>query len=180
MARNVGPVQVPLAGLYGMLGVKDGSNPDVITGFVQPTVEAAPWWLRGSQEQLAAGFTANATGNVDQNVAAQMPPNEWWYVQRMTAILYCDPTTLVAGHNLRILCHDPQNQNYYVTPLLPAVVDTAGAPLYQIGPALVYLQAVLEDLWLPPQTRITVQWFGSAVTPDVLTVSPIYGARARV
>jgi hypothetical protein len=175
VARNVGPIQVAMAGLYGMLGVKDGSNPDIITGFVQPTLDAGPWWLRATTEQLASAAFLPSTGAIDSFVLATMPPNEWWHIAHLNATLTCDTATISDTFNLEILIQDPQLNIWYRTPyLLPQT--TYGAQFS----STTSLQQNIHDLWVPPQSRILVQWLADAGGPDNLTVSPIYGTRCRV
>lgn len=180
MARNVGPVQVAMAGLYGMLGVKDGSNPDVITGFVQPTLDAGPWWLRATQEQLAPGNHLLSTGAVDFQRLALVPVNEWWHIEMLFARLNLDAATASNIHNLSLMVRDATLQDYYRTAPLPIVVNAAGDLHYQMGAGVLQLEACIRDLWIMPGSELGIMWCGDAGGPDAVDVSPVWGTRARV
>lgn len=181
MARNVGPIQVALAGLYGLLGVKDGSNPDVITGFVQPTLDATPWWLRATMNQLTQATTISATGAAQTVLLATVPQNEWWYVHRATLLGQMDITTMQPGYYVRFTILDANVGNaYYVTPPRPLAIDAAGNVYDQVGPSVARPQVTIEELWVPPGARIYVEGQGDPTNPDTFICSPLYGSACRV
>lgn len=180
MAHNVGPIQVALAGLYGMLGVKDGSNPDVITGFVQPTLEAGHWWLRATQSALRASVNVTATGALQQIQFATIPQNEWWHVESAVAVCQLDITTVQPGYGVQWVVLEPALPAvYYQTEPIPLVTDAAGNVFYQVGPGVAAPQAIMRDVWLPPGSRIFAYFQGNIANPDTVRLS-MYGTACRI
>lgn len=174
MSRNVGPVQVPMAGLYGMLGVKDGSNPDIITGFVQPTIDAAPWWYHGARELLQVWSTINADGTLQQINLGQTPATEWWRIESWNLQGSWDASTYAAGMNLQLRITDAVGNLIYETP--PAIAGVG--PPDQVD-TLGIADINVEGLWVPPQSVIIAIFKGANGT-DLLTVGPMYGVKARI
>lgn len=173
MARNVGPVQLPLAGLYGLLGVKDGSNPDVITGFVQPNVDALPFWLRAAREQLAGALTRAALGaGFEVDSLATVPQNEWWHIAQLEARAVLATATWGAGDSMEVSFVNASGQRYWSTGLLPESLMAEGG-------ANTFAQHYVSGLWLPPGTRIVINWWAGAAGDSIQT-GPLMGARARV
>ena len=140
MARNVGPIQVTLPGLYGLLGVKDGSNPDIITGFVQPTIDVTQWWLRATSIVHAEVGAPAFASEVFQPTWGLASQREWLHVHNC----FFSATTTAAAASapvLRILVAQPAPfRTAYSTPL---VLGLAHSGVYQTI-------ANAHELWIPP------------------------------
>lgn len=179
MARNVGPVQVAMAGLYGMLGVKDGSNPDIITGFVQPVIDGMPWWMRATQELLVPSTVITATGALQSVTAATVPQNEWWHMAAACMSMQLDSTTVQPGFGAQWLIYGPGGAVYYLSEPIPLIVDAATNVYYMLGPGVARPNVMVRDLWVPPGFTIDVRFQGDNGNPDTCTYS-IWGTRCRI
>jgi len=150
MAHNVGPTQVPLLGLYGLLGVKDGSNPDTITGFVQPTIATEGYWLRATRTQAAPGGGGACGVGVDLvSMPVDPPNNETWYLHNLVVEVW-GPT--ITWAELFV----------WAGSLLVGRLYTTGAVAAVPGSADKFVTLSLRDLWLPPGAHVNLVTDGTA------------------
>lgn len=139
MARNVGPIQVAMAGLYGMLGVKDGSNPDVITGFVQPTLEAASWWLRAVSVPTMQTLPITAAGDSYQLPELLASQQEWLHVE------YAMASTVTGG-----AATDPLIKFIVMQPTPGVTIWDTGWHDYVAVSGAHVATVQVRDIWIPP------------------------------
>lgn len=165
MAHNVGPIQVPLAGLYGLLGVKDGSNPDVMLGYVSPTIDAEGYWLRGTRERVSNPVGAALVAASQQVLfGLTVPQNQWWYLHSADLVL-----STAAGGFAAITVADGQSAGNIHTKMQQALA-------FPGGNAFAYL--TLGGVWLPPGSILAAQ-FGGTIG-DQYSLSAVYVSKARI
>jgi len=100
MGLPLGPIQPNPLGLLGLLDLKVlGRLPDELAGFVQPTLDAGPFYLNGRSEQSTAfvhsitlttgtvGFSEFSPGTL------RVPDDEVWYVHDYT--VRCTVTAVI-------------------------------------------------------------------------------------
>lgn len=93
-----GPIQLPAAGLLGLLQLKaDGRGVANLTDTCVPSLEMAPWWLRSAAVLYPAGSAiAIAAGNIrvfrDFTTPVTVPQGVWWYVHDYTLAISTSPT----------------------------------------------------------------------------------------
>ena len=91
MSLPTGPIQTPMAGFLSLLNLKNkGLLPDILQGSVQPTIDAADFYKRGSgiyATNLSRSLAAAAYNTISAISAATplvVPANETWWVEHWT------------------------------------------------------------------------------------------------
>lgn len=81
-----GPIQKPPAGLLGFLGLKQsGDTPNTLQGFVQPQIDALPFYLANARKALfvsSAGVAGNTNGYVPFTVPPIVPEGQLWLISQ--------------------------------------------------------------------------------------------------
>ncbi len=156
MAHNVGPIQVALVGLYGMLGVKDGSNPDIITGFVQPTLDATPWWLRALSVPSSESYLLAFTSETFQAPFLLADQNEWLHVE------YAKAETVMGGG-----ASNPLIKFVVFLPTPGRIIWDSGYQAHQVVSGAHIASVQVRDIWIPPGYGLLVQVEGGTVGQGV-------------
>jgi len=92
MSLDTGPIQTPAPGFLSLLNLKNkGLLPDLLRGNLQPVVDLAEYFQRGSLQNITTNYTrvqaaATVTGFLAFNTpsAIVVPQDETWYVESAT------------------------------------------------------------------------------------------------